>query len=135
MSAGLLLLPHTLIIVLCLQGTFNPVRVDEPITAMSLLHVSWRTAPDVQSKLCHKTIPPNEDGPSHPSLSFVAGSGKTAAFSLPILERLLYRNKRMAATYALVLTPTRELAVQANAPPSISLHVCHITSPPWVQDC
>ena len=44
----------------------------------------------------------------------LAGSGKTAAFSLPLLERLLYRNKRMAATYALVLTPTRELAVQVN---------------------
>ena len=46
--------------------------------------------------------------------SRLAGSGKTAAFSLPILERLLYRNKRMAATYALVLTPTRELAVQVQ---------------------
>ena len=44
------------------------------------------------------------------------GSGKTAAFSLPLLERLLYRNKRMAATYALVLTPTRELAVQVCSP-------------------
>ncbi len=42
----------------------------------------------------------------------VAGSGKTAAFALPILERLLYRPKRVAAIYALVLTPTRELAVQ-----------------------
>ena len=42
----------------------------------------------------------------------VAGSGKTAAFALPILERLLYRPKRVAAIYALVVTPTRELAVQ-----------------------
>lgn len=44
-----------------------------------------------------------------------AGSGKTAAFSLPILERLLYRPKRVAAIYALILTPTRELAVQVSA--------------------
>lgn len=43
-----------------------------------------------------------------------AGSGKTAAFSLPILERLLYRPKRVAAIYALILTPTRELAVQVG---------------------
>ena len=42
------------------------------------------------------------------------GSGKTAAFSLPILERLLYRPKRVAAIYALILTPTRELAVQVQ---------------------
>ncbi len=45
---------------------------------------------------------------------FVAGSGKTAAFALPLLERLLFRNRRIAATYALVLTPTRELAVQVK---------------------
>ncbi|EKX33294.1 hypothetical protein GUITHDRAFT_81602 [Guillardia theta CCMP2712] len=43
------------------------------------------------------------------------GSGKTAAFALPILERLLYRPRRVAATRVLVLTPTRELAVQAHA--------------------
>lgn len=43
-----------------------------------------------------------------------AGSGKTAAFALPILERLLYRPKRVAAIYALILTPTRELAVQVG---------------------
>ncbi len=46
------------------------------------------------------------------SCVLAAGSGKTAAFALPILERLLYRPKRVAAIYALVLTPTRELPVQ-----------------------
>jgi hypothetical protein len=46
--------------------------------------------------------------------SAVTGSGKTAAFGLPLLERLLHRNKRLAATYVLVLTPVRELAVQAS---------------------
>src|SRR3712207_1228363 len=38
------------------------------------------------------------------------GSGKTAAFLLPILERLLKRPR--GVTRALVLTPTRELAAQ-----------------------
>lgn len=44
----------------------------------------------------------------------VTGSGKTAAFTIPILERLLYREKgkKAAATRCLVLVPTRELAVQ-----------------------
>ncbi|KAI6031818.1 DEAD-domain-containing protein [Pisolithus microcarpus] len=44
----------------------------------------------------------------------VTGSGKTAAFTIPILERLLYREKgtRAAATRCLILVPTRELAVQ-----------------------
>lgn len=40
------------------------------------------------------------------------GSGKTAAFLLPMLERLTSQPK--GHTYALVLTPTRELAIQAE---------------------
>ena len=58
--------------------------------------------------------------------SAVTGSGKTAAFLLPVMERILQRGggrtsfgganaKKMsslAATRALVLTPTRELAAQ-----------------------
>ena len=43
-----------------------------------------------------------------------AGSGKTAAFALPLLERLLFRDRKVSATYALILTPTRELAVQVT---------------------
>ncbi|KAJ6575136.1 P-loop containing nucleoside triphosphate hydrolase protein [Mycena capillaripes] len=44
----------------------------------------------------------------------VTGSGKTAAFIIPMIERLLYREKgtKSAATRCLVLVPTRELAVQ-----------------------
>lgn len=42
--------------------------------------------------------------------SAVTGSGKTAAFLLPILEKLLYRSP--GRIKALVLTPTRELAAQ-----------------------
>jgi ATP-dependent RNA helicase RhlE len=40
------------------------------------------------------------------------GTGKTAAFLLPILERLM--NRPRGRIYALVLTPTRELAIQAE---------------------
>lgn len=39
------------------------------------------------------------------------GTGKTAAFSLPILERINPRNR---AVQALILVPTRELAVQVT---------------------
>jgi ATP-dependent RNA helicase DeaD len=41
------------------------------------------------------------------------GTGKTAAFAIPILERLLPRDKA-PATQAIVLVPTRELAVQVH---------------------
>ncbi|KAJ9119558.1 nucleolar DEAD-box protein required for synthesis of 60S ribosomal subunit [Naganishia vaughanmartiniae] len=44
--------------------------------------------------------------------SAVTGSGKTAAFMVPILERLNYREKNKAAIRVLVICPTRELAVQ-----------------------
>src|SRR5881394_4109401 len=40
----------------------------------------------------------------------MTGSGKTAAFLLPILHRLLDKPRR--TTRALVITPTRELALQ-----------------------
>src|SRR6185312_10530717 len=40
----------------------------------------------------------------------MTGSGKTAAFLLPILHRLM--DKPRGTTRALVLTPTRELAAQ-----------------------
>src|SRR5688500_1150613 len=42
----------------------------------------------------------------------MTGSGKTAAFLLPIMHRLLEKPRR--ATRALVLTPTRELAAQIH---------------------
>ncbi|ERF68801.1 ATP-dependent RNA helicase DRS1 [Endocarpon pusillum Z07020] len=47
--------------------------------------------------------------------SAVTGSGKTAAFLLPILERLLYRPRKIPTTRVAILMPTRELAVQCYA--------------------
>ncbi|XP_076046841.1 dead-box helicase Rs1 [Oratosquilla oratoria] len=40
------------------------------------------------------------------------GTGKTAAYMLPILERLLFKPKEDIVTRVLVLVPTRELGVQ-----------------------
>lgn len=40
------------------------------------------------------------------------GSGKTAAYLIPTLERLVYRPTKTAATRVVILTPTRELAMQ-----------------------
>lgn len=48
--------------------------------------------------------------------SAITGSGKTAAFALPTLERLLCRSKGTPpAVRVLILTPTRELAVQVHS--------------------
>src|ERR1700728_688708 len=42
------------------------------------------------------------------------GTGKTAAFGLPLLERLLQNPVRQQAPRALILVPTRELAAQVS---------------------
>jgi len=41
------------------------------------------------------------------------GTGKTAAFALPVLQRIVGRSER-AGVFALILVPTRELAIQVS---------------------
>ncbi|KAK8813884.1 DEAD/DEAH box RNA helicase [Blastocystis sp. ATCC 50177/Nand II] len=52
------------------------------------------------------------------------GSGKTAAYLLPVLERLLYKNASRNLIRVLVVTPTRELASQVY---SIAQKLCKFT--------
>ena len=59
-----------------------------------------------------RAIPPAAEGRDVLACA-MTGSGKTAAFVLPILHRLMKRPR--GATRALVLTPTRELAAQIQA--------------------
>ena len=53
------------------------------------------------------------------------GSGKTAAFLLPILERLLFKSKEHASIRVLILSPTRELAIQTH---TVGLQLCHFST-------
>src|SRR5499425_130099 len=57
------------------------------------------------------TIPPAMEGRDVLACA-MTGSGKTAAFLLPILHRLM--GKKPGVTRALVVTPTRELAAQID---------------------
>ncbi len=59
-----------------------------------------------------QAIPPAAEGRDLLACA-MTGSGKTAAFLLPILHRLMGKPRR--TTRALVLTPTRELAAQIHA--------------------
>jgi ATP-dependent RNA helicase RhlE len=58
-----------------------------------------------------QAIPPAAEGRDLLACA-MTGSGKTAAFVLPILQRLL--DKPRGVTRALILTPTRELAAQIH---------------------
>ncbi|KAM4842141.1 putative ATP-dependent RNA helicase DDX27 [Thomomys bottae] len=56
------------------------------------------------------------------------GTGKTAAFALPILERLIYKPRQAPVTRVLVLVPTRELGIQVHSVTRQLAQFCNITT-------
>ena len=77
-----------------------------PLLLQAIEELEFEAPTPIQSN----SIPPALKG-RHILACAATGSGKTAAFLLPILQRLLSRPSR-GVTRALVLTPTRELAAQ-----------------------
>jgi len=88
------------------SGSFQSMSLSRPILK-GLAAVGFTEPTPIQSK----TVPVALLGKDVVG-GAVTGSGKTAAFIIPILERLLYRPKKVATTRVAVLMPTRELAVQ-----------------------
>lgn len=91
------------------SNSFQSFSLSRPILK-GLSTLSFTTATPIQQK----TIPIALLGKDVVG-SAVTGSGKTAAFLLPILERLLYRPRKIPTTRVAILMPTRELAVQCYA--------------------
>ena len=87
-------------------GSFQGMSLSRPILK-GLASVGFTEPTPIQ----HKTIPVALLGKDVVG-GAVTGSGKTAAFVIPILERLLYRPKKVPTTRVAILMPTRELAVQ-----------------------
>lgn len=88
--------------------TFEELDLIAPVQR-SLADQQYETPTAIQAK----TIPPALSG--HDVLGCAqTGTGKTAAFALPILNRLGQQNRKATANcpLALVLAPTRELAIQ-----------------------
>src|SRR4051812_29384983 len=83
--------------------TFSELGLDEAVLK-ALKDVGYETPSAIQAA----TIPPLLEGRDVVGLA-QTGTGKTAAFALPILSRLDLRQK---TPQALVLAPTRELALQ-----------------------
>lgn len=86
--------------------TFHEMNLSRPllkaVTAMNFVHPTPIQSATVPVALLGKDI----------CGCAATGTGKTAAFMLPVLERLLYKPKQAPLTRVLVLLPTRELAVQ-----------------------
>jgi len=82
---------------------FSELSLPEPVQR-AIQGVGYETPTPIQQR----TIPPLIDG--HDLLGHApTGTGKTAAFALPILARLDLNAK---GVQALILAPTRELAIQ-----------------------
>ena len=61
--------------------------------------------------------------------------GKTAAFALPVLERLIYKPRQAPVTRVLVLVPTRELGIQVHSVTKQLAQFCSITTCLAVGEC
>ncbi len=100
-----------------------PRHRPQPVTEMSEQFFSRLPLPSLQlenlEKLGYQHMTPIQAASLPPALAGAdllaqaqTGSGKTAAFALPLLHKL---NPRFFGTQALVLCPTRELATQVAA--------------------
>ncbi|HEX5580934.1 MAG TPA: DEAD/DEAH box helicase [Gemmatimonadaceae bacterium] len=88
------------------DGGFAALGLSEPI--VEALHALGYEEP---TPIQREAIPPLLEG--HDLLGLAAtGTGKTAAFALPLLERIGPRSGRRDGVCALILVPTRELAMQ-----------------------
>ncbi|KAL6156536.1 nucleolar DEAD-box protein required for synthesis of 60S ribosomal subunit [Exserohilum turcicum] len=87
-------------------GSFQAMSLSRPILR-GLASVGFTEPTPIQSK----AVPIAMQGKDVVG-GAETGSGKTAAFLIPILERLLYRPKKVPTTRVAIFMPTRELAVQ-----------------------
>lgn len=91
------------------KASFQSMSLSRPILR-GLNAVGFNTPTPIQAK----TIPLALEGRDLVG-GAVTGSGKTAAFVVPILERLLYRPNKIPTSRVVILAPTRELAIQCHS--------------------
>ncbi|KAI0468391.1 P-loop containing nucleoside triphosphate hydrolase protein [Xylaria cf. heliscus] len=91
------------------KSSFQTMSLSRPILR-GLNAIGFNTPTPIQAK----TIPLALEGRDLVG-GAVTGSGKTAAFVVPILERLLYRPNKIPTSRVVIMAPTRELAIQCHA--------------------
>jgi ATP-dependent RNA helicase RhlE len=91
-----------------LMTTFSDLKLSAPLL-QALATEGYETPTPIQAQ----AIPPLLEGRDLLGIA-QTGTGKTAAFALPLLQRLTTTDRRAAprSVRALILTPTRELCVQ-----------------------
>ena len=89
-----------------IKPLFENMNLIQPLLA-AIAQCGYQTPTPIQ----RETIPPVLQGRDVLGCA-QTGTGKTAAFALPILQRLNERKPKGRPIRALVLTPTRELALQ-----------------------
>lgn len=86
------------------MSTFKELGLNDEILK-ALTDLGYETPSEIQEKAVPQVISSEQDLKAFAQ----TGTGKTAAFSLPVLQQLDTNSK---ATQAIILSPTRELAVQ-----------------------
>ena len=100
------------------ETTFDSLNLAEPVTK-ALETLGYETPSPIQAR----TIPLLLEGRDVVGLA-QTGTGKTAAFALPVLSKLADADQKYSSPQVLVLAPTRELALQvAEAFSSYATHV------------
>ncbi|KAL4093347.1 hypothetical protein PRIC1_010781 [Phytophthora ramorum] len=89
--------------------TFADLKLSRPIMR-AITHIGFEKPTPIQQR----AIPIALTGKDI-CASAQTGSGKTAAFLLPILERLQFRSRRVQSTRVMIICPVRELATQCQS--------------------
>jgi ATP-dependent RNA helicase RhlE len=90
---------------------FSDLNLNKPLLK-AIFEKNYKTPTAVQQQAIPLIL-----AKKHVIASAQTGTGKTAAFALPILQLLFHQqdaNKKQKKTRALIVSPTRELAVQIN---------------------
>ncbi|MCL2529066.1 MAG: DEAD/DEAH box helicase [Coriobacteriia bacterium] len=87
----------------------------DPKLMKAVSRLNYKNPTPVQEQ----AIPPILEG-RHVVACAQTGTGKTAAFALPLIQRITRASRKKAVPHALIVTPTRELAAQVEKVVSIA---------------
>lgn len=111
-----------------LQDSFEALGVKDPLLA----HLSEKMRISKPTKIQKMAIPAISSDENDLFIHAQTGSGKTLAFLLPILSKILGMQThvdRSSGCFAMVVTPTRELASQIYQVASTLTQCCHYIVP------